>query len=53
MAAVEDAARAGAREVVLAAQVAAIPFYERLGYVAECPVFDDAGIPHRTMRRAL
>lgn len=33
----------------LDAQLQAMPFYERLGYVAEGPVFDDAGIPHRLM----
>lgn len=33
----------------LDAQLQAIPFYERLGYVAQGPVFDDAGIPHRVM----
>ena len=37
---------------VLDAQVQALPFYERLGYVAEGPVFDDAGIPHRRMVKA-
>jgi predicted GNAT family N-acyltransferase len=33
----------------LDAQIQAMGFYEKLGYVAEGPVFDDAGIPHRTM----
>ncbi|MES2464708.1 MAG: GNAT family N-acetyltransferase [Armatimonadota bacterium] len=37
----------------LDAQTYVIPFYERLGFVAEGPVFDDAGIPHRHMRRTL
>lgn len=54
MAALEAAARAQQRcTVVLGAQLSALPFYERLGYVAEGPVFDDAGIPHRTMRKVL
>ena len=35
--------------VVLDAQVDALGFYERLGFVAEGPVFDDAGIAHRRM----
>lgn len=48
-----EAARCGVSEVVLNAQESAIPFYEGLGYVAEGPTFDDAGIPHRHMRRAL
>ncbi|MFE5580838.1 GNAT family N-acetyltransferase [Kitasatospora sp. NPDC056531] len=43
----------GAVEVELHAQVQALGFYERLGYVAEGPVYDDAGIPHRTMTRVL
>lgn len=45
-------ARARARgddEIALSAQVGAIAFYERFGFVAEGPVFDDAGIPHRRM----
>jgi ElaA protein len=45
-----EAWRRGAAEVVLHAQTAVIPFYERLGYTAEGPVFDEAGIPHRLMR---
>nr|WP_308129760.1 GNAT family N-acetyltransferase [Kitasatospora aureofaciens] len=43
----------GAVELELHAQVQALGFYERLGYVAEGPVYDDAGIPHRTMTRVL
>lgn len=54
MDAFEDAARrGGAADVVLAAQISAVPFYERLGYLAEGTIFDDAGIPHRHMRKAL
>ncbi len=49
-----DAARQrGLREVVLNAQTHAAPFYGRLGFVAEGDVFDDAGIAHIAMRRAL
>ncbi len=48
------AARArGLPEVVLSAQVRAMPFYARAGFVAESPDYDDAGIPHRTMRLRL
>ncbi|MFE6055529.1 GNAT family N-acetyltransferase [Kitasatospora sp. NPDC056446] len=47
------AAERGAVEVELHAQVQALGFYERLGYAAEGPVYDDAGMPHRTMTRAL
>lgn len=35
----------------LHAQCQALPFYERFGFRAEGPVFDEAGIPHRLMRR--
>jgi predicted GNAT family N-acyltransferase len=35
--------------VTLAAQLQAIGFYERLGYVARGDVFLDAGIEHRWM----
>ncbi|MFI2610048.1 GNAT family N-acetyltransferase [Kitasatospora sp. NPDC018619] len=46
-------AERGAVEVELHAQVQALGFYERLGYAAQGPVYDDAGIPHRTMTRTL
>ncbi|MFD8708403.1 GNAT family N-acetyltransferase [Kitasatospora sp. NPDC059648] len=52
--AIEAAGRErGGVEVELHAQVRALGFYERLGYVAQGPVYDDAGIPHRTMTRVL
>lgn len=34
---------------MLDAQLQAMNFYAKLGYVAHGPVFDDAGIPHRRM----
>ena len=37
----------------LSAQDHAIPFYERLGFVAYGDFYDDAGIPHKDMRRDL
>lgn len=37
----------------LGAQVHALGFYEKLGFVAQGPVFDDAGIDHREMVLAL
>lgn len=37
--------------IVLDAQLPSIPFYERLGFVAEGPTFVDAGIPHRRMSK--
>lgn len=47
-----DHARArGFTEAALDAQTYALPFYERLGFVAEGPEFDDgSGILHRHMR---
>lgn len=52
--AIEDRAVAcGLRMVVLSAQTHATAFYERLGYTAYGEVFDDAGLPHRWMRRQL
>ena len=35
--------------LILDAQLQALNFYAKLGYVAEGPMFDDAGIPHRRM----
>ena len=45
------AAERGLRVVVLGAQTHAIGFYARLGYTAYGEEFDDAGLPHRWMRR--
>jgi predicted GNAT family N-acyltransferase len=51
---IEDrAAERGLRVVALSAQTHALGFYERLGYVAHGPVFDDAGLPHRWMTKVL
>jgi len=35
---------------ILSAQVHAVPFYEKFGFVADPSIYDDAGIPHQTMR---
>ncbi|PTX57859.1 putative GNAT family N-acyltransferase [Litoreibacter ponti] len=40
-------------EAVLGSQTHAIGFYARLGFEAFGPEYDDAGIPHRDMRRTL
>ncbi|MFD9337381.1 GNAT family N-acetyltransferase [Streptomyces sp. NPDC060028] len=48
-----EAAGRGLSAVDLGAQTHALGFYERLGYVAYGPEFQDAGIPHRAMRRPL
>jgi predicted GNAT family N-acyltransferase len=47
-----DAARSrGAAEVELSSQLHACGFYARHGFEAVGEPYDDAGIPHRTMRR--
>ncbi len=43
----------GFGEVQLNAQTHALAFYARFGFVAEGEEFDDAGIPHRAMRRSV
>ncbi|MFF0743409.1 GNAT family N-acetyltransferase [Streptomyces sp. NPDC004111] len=53
---IEDAARdldRGLTAIDLHAQTQALGFYERLGYEVYGPVFLDAGIDHRAMRRGL
>jgi ElaA protein len=52
-AAMEAMRAAGAETATLGAQLTAMGFYERLGFAAHGPVYDDAGIPHREMSRAL
>ncbi len=39
----------GIAQVTLGAQTHALGFYERLGFTATGPVYDDAGIEHRDM----
>lgn len=46
-------ARPGITRAKLGAQTHAIGFYEKLGFVADGPIYDDAGIPHRDMIREL
>lgn len=46
-------AQPGVTTAKLGAQTHALGFYERLGFVAFGPVYDDAGIPHRDMTRPL
>jgi YbgC/YbaW family acyl-CoA thioester hydrolase len=49
-----DAARTrGDREAVLHAQISAAPFYERAGFMRRGPIFDETGIAHVEMLRAL
>jgi len=47
------AAGQGFTEVYLNAQVSAAGFYERLGFRVDGPEFDEVGIPHQRMRRAV
>ncbi|WP_042247773.1 GNAT family N-acetyltransferase [Paracoccus sp. PAMC 22219] len=48
-AAIDALAARSVRQVRLGSQTHAMGFYEKLGFVAEGPVYDDAGIPHRDM----
>jgi ElaA protein len=41
----------GAERIVLAAQLPAVPLYERAGYTVRGEVFDDAGIDHVRMEK--
>lgn len=43
----------GITRASLGAQTHVIGFYERLGFVAYGPIYDDAGIPHRMMMQEL
>jgi predicted GNAT family N-acyltransferase len=48
-----EASDRGYEEIVLHAQVPVVEFYERLGYEVTSEAFEDAGIPHREMRKSL
>lgn len=51
---VEEAGRKGGfSEMVLHARETAVPFYTRIGYVAEGEFFEESGLPHIFMRRGL
>ncbi len=41
------------QSAILGSQTHAIGFYEKLGFDVFGPEYDDAGIPHRDMRKAL
>lgn len=43
----------GAKKLTFGAQITAVGFYEKLGCVIVSDEFMDAGIPHRTMEKAL
>lgn len=46
-----EARRLGHTEVVLSAQKQVISFYAQRGYVADGPIYVEAGIDHQKMRR--
>jgi predicted GNAT family N-acyltransferase len=49
-AAIEEARQQpGVTTAKLGAQIQALGFYEKLGFIAQGPIFDDAGIDHREM----
>ena len=50
---VNEARKRGHKEVILSAQLQAAEFYRGAGFVAEGKVFEEAGILHQKMRRAL
>ncbi len=51
--ALEEAAAAGISTVALAAQLPVVAFYEKLRFEPYGEIFQEAGLPHRMMRRAL
>lgn len=51
---IENAASGlGYDELVMYAQTPVVGFYRELGYRTEGEIFEDAGIPHRSMRKRL
>ncbi len=50
---IEAARRRGHREVALSAQVHALEFYRAEGFEPEGAIYEEAGIPHQSMRRKL
>lgn len=50
---VNQATDSGFTKVYLHAQTTAARFYERLGFRAEGPIFDEAGIPHVRMHHEI
>ncbi len=51
--AIETASTMAISELLLSAQVNAIPFYEKFGFAAEPERYLDGGIPHQMMRRTV
>jgi len=46
---IDLAANQGMSTLTLHAQVSAIPFYEKFGFMAQGSIYEEAGIPHRNM----
>jgi len=51
--AIDSARQAGHSQAILNAQLTALGFYQRHGFQAYGPVFDDAGIDHKAMKLIL
>jgi predicted GNAT family N-acyltransferase len=50
---VDIGCRLGLKELYLSSQCHAIPFYEKAGFMAQGPVYEEAGIDHRMMVKLL
>jgi len=50
---IQQGVESGRQQFALSAQLHAVPFYAARGFVAEGPVYLDAGIEHRSMKRAV
>ena len=50
---IDEARKRGHQEVALSAQLQAAEFYREHGFVAEGKVYEEAGILHQQMRKAL
>ena len=46
---IDLAANQGMSTLALHAQVSAIPFYEKFGFMTQGSIYEEAGIPHRNM----
>ena len=50
---IDVARQRGDREVLLSAQIHAVAFYRRHGFETVGEIYEEAGIPHRAMRRSI
>ncbi len=51
--AIDDLTTEGIGQIQLHAQLAVVPFYQSLGFIAASTIFESAGIPHIAMQRDL